>query len=71
MALVAVALALLVSGGSLKGASLAGAVVLATPTIFEVARELCIAPKKMLVSFSASSSRVLSRLSLLSQSTGP
>merc|ERR1719401_1545352 len=67
---VAVVLALLTSGGSLKGASLAGAVVLAAPTLFDVARELCVAPKKMLVSFSASSSRVLPRLSLLSQATG-
>merc|ERR1711972_563108 len=70
MALVACVLALLAPGGSLKGASLAGAVVLATPALFDLARELCIAPKKMLVSFSASSSRVLPRLSLLSQSTG-
>merc|ERR1711972_883898 len=69
-ALVAGVLALLAFGGSLKGASGAGAVVLATPALFDVARELCIAPKKMLVSFSASSSRVLPRLSLLSQSTG-
>merc|ERR1711972_1096648 len=65
MAFVAVVLAFLASGGSLKGTSLAGAVVLATPTLFDVARELCVAPKKMLVSFSASSSRVLPRLSLL------
>merc|ERR1712039_95350 len=50
MAFVAVVLAFLASGGSLKGASLAGAVVLASPTLFDVARELCIAPKKMLVS---------------------
>merc|ERR1711879_499628 len=70
MAFVPVVLAFLASGGSLKGASLAGAVVLASPTLFDVARELCIAPKKMLVSSSASSSRVLPRLSLLSQSAG-
>merc|ERR1711972_91759 len=70
MALMVGVLTLLAPGGSLKGASLAAAVVLATPTLFDVGRELCIAPKKMLVSFSAPSSRVLPQLSLLSQSTG-
>merc|ERR1711972_1014780 len=70
MALVAVVLALLASCGSLKGAGLAGAVVLATPTLFEVARELCIASRKLLVSFWAPPSRELPRLSLLSQLMG-
>merc|ERR1712187_842016 len=70
MAFVAVVLAFLASGGSLKGASLAGAVVLASPTLFDVATELCVAPKKMLVSSSRSSSRALPRLSLLSQPLG-
>jgi len=70
VAFVAVVLAFLASGGSLKSASLAGAVVLASPTLFEVAKEPCIAPMKMLLSSSVSSSRVLPRLSLLSQSTG-
>merc|ERR1711972_877749 len=69
MALVAVVFALLASGGSLKGASLAGAVVLATPSLFEVARGLYVASKKLLVSC-ASSSREQPRLSLLSQLTG-
>merc|ERR1711972_1267817 len=45
-ALVAVVLALLASGGSLKCASLAGAVVLTIPALYDVARELCIAPRK-------------------------
>merc|ERR1711972_814372 len=55
MALVVVVLALLASGGSLKCASLAGAVVLAAPALFDVARELCVGPRKMLVSSPASS----------------
>merc|ERR1712050_684054 len=62
MALVAAVLALLAPGGSLKGASLAGAVVLAAPTLCDVARELCLAPQKMLASFSAASRRMLPRL---------
>merc|ERR1711972_782311 len=57
MGLLAVVFALLASGASLQSASLAGAVVLATPTLFDVARELCVASKKMLVSSCASSSR--------------
>merc|ERR1711933_407633 len=70
MAFVAAVLALLASGGSVKCASLAAAIVVATPTLFDVARELCIGTKKMLVSSSVSSSRVVPRLSLLSQSMG-
>jgi hypothetical protein len=69
MALVTVAFALLASGGSLKGASLVGVIVLAIPTLFDVARELCSALKKALVPSCASSSRELPRLSLLSQLT--
>merc|ERR1712039_693287 len=39
IAFVAIVIAFLASGGSLKGASLAGAFVLASPTLFDVARE--------------------------------
>jgi len=52
MALLAVVLTFMASGGSVKAAGLAGAAVLSAPTLFEVMRLCCITPK-WLVSASA------------------
>merc|ERR1711879_1086665 len=67
--LLAVVLAFIVSGGSIKVAGLAGASVLVAPTLLDFTSRLCIAPK-LLIS-SSLPSRVLPRLSLTSRLTGP
>merc|ERR1712060_191979 len=69
MAFLAIVLAFIVSGGSMKVAGLAGATVLVAPTFFDFASRLCTAPR-LLIS-SSLPSRVLPRLSLTSRLTGP
>merc|ERR1712187_975 len=68
MVLLAVVLAFIASGGSMKFASLAGASVLGAPSVLEVSMGLCVASNKWILSLL--SSKVLQRVLLKSQLLG-